>query len=45
MLIRKKMSFGPIKSGLSPLKDNIKLTNNQASLLMDFTSILIFSLE
>jgi hypothetical protein len=37
----KKLTFGPIKSGLSPLKDNIKLTNH-ASVLMDFISILIF---
>jgi hypothetical protein len=32
------MTFGLIKSGLSPLKDNIKLTNH-ASILMDFISI------
>jgi hypothetical protein len=36
----KKLTFGPIKSGLNPLKDNIKLTNH-ASILMDFISILI----
>jgi hypothetical protein len=40
----KKLTFGPIKSGLSPLKENIKLTNH-ASVLMDFISILIPFLE
>jgi hypothetical protein len=40
-LILKKMTFGPNKVGLSPLTDNIKLTNH-ALVLMDFISILIF---
>jgi hypothetical protein len=38
------MTFGPNKIGLSPLQDNIKLTNH-ASVLMDFISILILFLN
>jgi hypothetical protein len=38
------MTFGPIKSGLSPLMDDIKLTDN-ASVFMDLISIMILFLN
>jgi hypothetical protein len=39
--LKKKLTFGPTKSGLSPLKANIKLTI-RASIFIDFISIMIF---